>query len=77
MKIKIIILRNEQEDDHLPWVKACENYKEEVDYRVVNLTLNNWLEEIQTEPADVLLAKPGGLTAPFKQLYDDRVFILA
>ena len=76
-KIKVIILRNELEDDHLPWVKACENYREVVDYRVVNLTLNNWLEEIQTEPADVLLAKPGGLTAPFKQLYDERVFILA
>ncbi len=77
MKLKIIILRNELEDDHNPWVKACEEYCDQLDYRVVNLTSNNWLEEIQKIPGDILLAKPGGLTAPYKQLYDERIYILA
>lgn len=75
-KIKSIILRNELKDDHNLWIKACEDYKDQVEYRVVNLTANNWLEEIQKESFDVLLAKPSGLTAPFKQLYDERIYIL-
>ena len=76
-KIKAIILRNELENDHNLWIKACEEYDDQIECRVVKLTSNNWLEEIQTLPCDVLLAKPGGLTAPFKQLYDERIFILA
>lgn len=75
-KIKLIILRNELEDDHIPWIKACENYQDQVEYRIVDLTSNYWLEKIQKEPFDILLAKPGGLTAHFKQLYDERIFIL-
>jgi glutathione synthase/RimK-type ligase-like ATP-grasp enzyme len=76
-KIKAIILRNELEYDHILWVKAGDNYRGELEYRVVNLTSNSWLEEIQKEPADILLAKPGGLTTRYKQLYDERIFILA
>ena len=76
MELKTIILRNELEDDHNLWVKACEEYKNYIDYRIVNLTASDWLEEIQKEPFNILLAKPGGLTAPFKQLYDERIYIL-
>jgi glutathione synthase/RimK-type ligase-like ATP-grasp enzyme len=75
-KIKAIILRNELEDDHLLWMKACEEYKNQLKYRVVDLTKNSWLEEIQSQSFDILLTKPGGLTAPFKQLYDERIYIL-
>jgi glutathione synthase/RimK-type ligase-like ATP-grasp enzyme len=77
MKLKAIILRNELEDDHNLWIKACEAYNNEIEYRVVNLTSNVWLDEIQKCSFDILLAKPGGLTAPFKQLYDERIYILA
>ncbi len=76
-KIRATILRNELEDDHNLWVKACEKYRNNIDYRVVNLTSNNWLEEIQKLSCDILLAKPGGLTTPYKQLYDERIYILA
>lgn len=75
-KIRTIILRNELEEDHNLWIKACEEYHDQVEYRVVNLTSNNWFEEIRKEPFDILLAKPGGLTAHFKQLYDERIYIL-
>jgi len=75
-KIKVIILRNELEDDHNLWIKACDDFNDQLEYRVVNLTSNDWLEEIRKAPFDVLLAKPGGLTAPFKQLYDERIYIL-
>jgi len=77
MKLKVIVLRNESEKDHLPWIVACDTYRDQVSSRIVNLTASGWLEDIQAEPSDVLLAKPGGLTALFKQLYDERVYILS
>ncbi len=77
MKLRTIILRNEIEDDHFLWIKACEEYQDQIDFRIVNLTSSEWLEEIKKEPVDILLAKPGGLTSPFKQLYDERIYILA
>ena len=75
-KIKAIILSNEMKDDHLPWQKACEEYKDQLEYRVVDLTKNAWLDDIQSNSFDILLAKPGGFTSPFKQLYDERIYIL-
>jgi len=77
MKLKVVILRNESESDHLPWVKACEDFRDKVAARTVNLTSGSWMEDIMAEPCDVLLAKPGGLTALFKQLYDERIYILS
>lgn len=75
--LKAVILRNNQKDEHLPWVQACEAYKSEVTYRIVDLTAHNWLEEIQKEEVDVLLAKPACLTNSLKQLYDERIYILS
>jgi len=75
-KFRIVILSNETKQDHLPWVKSCEASQQKVDYRIVNLTTTNWLEKIQSAPFDILLTKPGGLTAGYKQLYDERVYIL-
>lgn len=75
-KFRALILSNELPDDHLQWEKTCLYYKDQVDYRIVNLTSSTWFEEIQSQPFDILLAKPPGLTAPFKQLYDERIYIL-
>jgi glutathione synthase/RimK-type ligase-like ATP-grasp enzyme len=75
-KLKTAILVNELDDDHMLWIKACEKFKDKVEYRIVELTNNNWLREIQSKPVDFLLAKPGGLSSQFKQLYDERIYIL-
>lgn len=75
-KVNLVILANESPDDHQLWIKACEFYKEELDYRIVDLSKNNWLEEIQKEKFDHLLSKPAGLTSKFKDLYDERIYIL-
>ena len=77
MKLNVTILRNELEEDHKLWIKACEEHKDDIEFRVVNLTSSAWFEDLQKRPFDVLLAKPGGLTTPFKQLYDERIFILS
>jgi hypothetical protein len=75
-KIKIIILRNELENDHTLWIKACLDFNDQLEFRVVDLSKNNWLSEIQKEKFDVLLAKPSSLTSHFKTLYDERIYIL-
>lgn len=75
-KIKAIILANENNYDHLFWLKACASRPESIDQRVVNLTQDSWWEDIQRESFDVILAKPGGITSAFKQLYDERIYIL-
>jgi len=74
--VSVVILRNEVQDDHFLWVKACESHNDILDFRIVNLTKNNWFEEIHKKKFDIMLAKPGGLTAPYKQLYDERIYIL-
>lgn len=76
-RIKTVILANELEDDHLPWIKACQGRADRVDFQVVRLTSPGWFEEIMSSSARFLLAKPGGLTPLFKQLYDERVYIIA
>jgi glutathione synthase/RimK-type ligase-like ATP-grasp enzyme len=75
-KHKVVILGNELPDDHLLWVNACKNVSGSLEYRVVDLTQHTWFEEIVSEPFDFLLAKPSCLTSAFKQLYDERIYIL-
>lgn len=77
MKIRAVILANERPDEHLLWISACRKYNEAVEWRVANLTSVRWMEEIEKAPFDILLAKPGGMTSAFKQLYDERIYILA
>jgi len=76
-KVQVVILGNEIEDDHLGWVRACESYRDKVEYRVVNLTSSNWQEEVRRSDYDIFLAKPGALTSRYKQLYDERIYILS
>lgn len=76
-QIKIAILRNELDKDHLRWVSACTKFKGRVIFEVIDVTKNDWLDHIFLYNPNLLLLKPGGLTAPFKQLYDERLMILA
>ena len=75
-QLSCCILRNEQDDDHLLWIKACEEYSDLIIYDVVNLSAVNWHENITKKKYDYLLAKPPGLTARYKQLYDERIHII-
>jgi len=72
---KFAILRNENPEEHLEWVKACESHPD-VGFNVIDLTRDNWLEEIQQGNYDCLLAKPSGLVSYYKTLYDERIYIL-
>jgi hypothetical protein len=75
-KLKFVILKNETQDDHLLWEIACTDFQNQVSWRVVDLTRHDWLENIQKESFDILLSKPGAQSNAFKQLYDERIYIL-
>jgi len=76
MMIKAVILANEVSDDHRLWEIACKARKSQIEYRVINLTRDDWFDAIEAAPYDILLAKPSGMTASFKQLYDERIYVL-
>lgn len=73
---KIVILSNEDPFDHEPWIIACETFKKDFEYTVVDLTQYNWLSKIESFKPDILLLKPSGKTSVFRTLYQERLDIL-
>lgn len=76
MSYYFAILRNESEQDHLDWIEACEQMGREVRYKVIDITVANWLEKVLKEDFDCLLTRPPGQVNIFKNLYDERIYIL-
>lgn len=75
-KYRFAILKNENNSDHLPWITACEKRKQSLNFDIIDLTRNNWLQEINKKEYDYFLMRPPGLSSHFKQLYDERAFIM-
>lgn len=75
-KLKLAILENDIADDHLLWIKACEQMKDSVEWAVINITKVSWLQDILAGSFDGLLATPSGSTSRFKILCDERITIL-
>jgi len=71
----IVILKNET-NDHDLWIKACEGNDQVSKYRVVDFASPDWLQQIREQETDIILTKPGAYNPAFKQLYDERVYIL-
>jgi len=76
MKYKIAILRNESPNDHLLWVKSCDKRKDQIDYDIIDITSNDWLSVLTNKDYDLYLTRPPGLVSIFKQLYDERIWII-
>lgn len=72
--MKAAILRNELPGSADKWEVSCIHMG--LDYKIIDLTDFDWFEKISDYKPDVLLLKPSGLTAPFKELYDERLRIL-
>lgn len=75
-KLFFIILANEQSQDHQYWEEACREKADQLEWRVVDLTRSDWLEQVTRRRPHGLLARPPAYTTPFKTLYDERVRIL-
>lgn len=71
----LAILTNEQPDDHRLWVQACRDFQE-ISFEVIDFTRNDWYQKVTENQYDFFLLKPPGVTAPFKQMYDERVYII-
>ena len=55
-KVLLGILCNETEDGHLFWLKACQEIKHKIEYRLIPFTGPNWLEEVKAYPFDYFFA---------------------
>jgi glutathione synthase/RimK-type ligase-like ATP-grasp enzyme len=76
-KLRVAILNNENPLESQPWIRACEALSARVEFDSIDLISNTWLDQIRSGDYDLLLARPGGVTANYKQLYDERVYVLA
>lgn len=76
-KYRFAIMSNEVNNDHQNWIEACEKNKNKVEYKVINMTMGTWLDEILAYKADFHLLKPGGRTQQFKNLYEERSYIIS
>ncbi|MCD4828956.1 MAG: hypothetical protein K8R90_05950 [Candidatus Cloacimonetes bacterium] len=76
MKYSFAILRNENEIDHQFWIEACQAQNDRVQFDVIDLTRSDWLQQVTRKPYDMLIARPPGITSWFKQLYDERIYII-
>jgi glutathione synthase/RimK-type ligase-like ATP-grasp enzyme len=68
------ILKNEFDDNHICWAKACESLGEK--YIVVDITRCDWIQKITMEKWKGFLVCPSGRQSLFKALYDERLTLL-
>jgi hypothetical protein len=74
--LKIVILQNEDITDSFRWERACENSKHQIEYSKISVLSYNWLFEVKEIKPQIILTKPGGVSAAFKDLYDECLMIL-
>jgi hypothetical protein len=77
MTYKLAILKNETETDHLGWVDACRKNNNLVDFKIIDLTRDDWLKNVTADKFDMYLTRPPGAVGYFKQLYDERIYVLS
>ena len=75
-RYKFAILKNETDDDHLDWLNACKNHEDMIDVDIINLISEDWLDSVTKEKYDFFLARSPGRIAYYKQLYDERIYII-
>ncbi|MCP4149923.1 MAG: hypothetical protein GY757_19410, partial [bacterium] len=76
MTYELAIIKNETEDHHLEWVAACESSKEDINFDIIDITRNDWLDLIMKKDYQIFLTRPPDKITFFKQLYDERIYII-
>lgn len=72
-RLRLVILRNEVDSDHLPWIRACEHMADRVNHTVIDLTKDDWLLRFNEGHFDAVLTQPTGWSTAMKALYDERI----
>ena len=62
--------------DHDGWVHSCKK-DNQIEWKVIDLFSDDWLQLIQNEIFDVLVLRPPGRSSFYKQIYDNRVQLLS
>ena len=75
MNYKFGIIKNGNDNSHYRWVRSCENLG--VDYKIVDIFSNNWMEQIQDSSIDCFLLRPPGEIEREKILFDERLYIIS
>jgi glutathione synthase/RimK-type ligase-like ATP-grasp enzyme len=75
-KYRFAILKNENPDEHLEWLKACRESTHVIDVEVIDLSQDGWLERVKKSDCDCYLTRPPGAVGYFKQMYDERLYII-
>jgi glutathione synthase/RimK-type ligase-like ATP-grasp enzyme len=60
---------------HWPYIAACREL--DVDYKLLDVTRSDWLEVVENADCDGYLARPSVQCGAWKQMYDERLRILA
>lgn len=71
--MKFAILKNETNAISENWAEACIKNKKE--FSIIDLTSENWLDLVFEEDYK-FLACPSGLQSIYKNLYDERIYII-
>lgn len=69
------LLANENQNSTLQWEKSCNKYG--IKYDIIDLTASDWLEKVKMRKYDCFLLKPPGEVQRFKDLYNERVYIIS
>lgn len=77
MKLKLGILRNQNEEDHLLWTEACMNESGRVEADVIDFFSGDFLSRCLKQDYDAFLGRPPGDILRFKELYDERLLLLS
>lgn len=72
--MKICLVYNLTSGKEQYWINAFE--KAGVNYKVVKLDKNDWMEQVLSESFDFVIALPNGQTSNQKQLFDERVYTM-
>lgn len=72
--MRVAILRNEDPNSGSKWERACK--KADIKYDIIDLSSYEWLELIQKKEYDFFLLKPSGSVLHFKNMYDERLYII-
>lgn len=68
------ILKNEFDDNHEYWINSCNAYG--VSYEIIDIVKSNWIEAATVSKFDAYLSCPSGRESLFKNMYDEKIFIL-
>lgn len=75
MKYRFAILKNELPESHIRWQTSCQ--KANVVYDIIDLMVHDWYEKCLNKEYDCYLLKPPGEIQRFKDMYNERVYILS